>query len=415
LKLVVWLTRIAGIAGLALGMVWNARVAVADLLAARNQPTATRRAMRFDPGNAAYPAQLGEELEITDPSAAQTFFERAVRLDPYDASAWVDLGLQYEERGDIPHAESALLRAAAVDATWIPDWSLANFYYRHQRWDDFWIWARKATQMVPEDATPLFRLAWYAASDEPEIQARLGITRPEVQRRFLWFLMSLGDATAVYQWGTGTLAMGGPDTADDVLSACDWLIQRRRLDLALPLWNGLASRHSIPFARLQAGEDEAVTNGVFAHQPLSRGFDWHLAQLDGISNFLNSNPSALGFEFSGREAESAVLMTEIVPVEPQRPYTLRIESIAAQIPPNSGIKMLVEDSVSTQVVAQVELADGDRIACFITPPGMGFATLAFEYQRQPGTVPPEGRIELRKVSLLPGLVPGCIQPSGSPH
>ena len=50
------------LAALLSGIVWNLRMAVADLAARRNSPDGTRLAMRWMPANGAYAAQLADEL-----------------------------------------------------------------------------------------------------------------------------------------------------------------------------------------------------------------------------------------------------------------------------------------------------------------------------------------------------------------
>ena len=139
-----------------MGIIWNCAFAIADLLARRNQPDSTRLAMRLMPVNGAYPAQLADELYASDPAAAKSLLERAVKLNRYDAASWIQLGLLSEAGNDLPQAEKALLQAASVDSTFLPSWSLANFYFRQQNAARFWYWAQKAAQMVPDDATPLF-------------------------------------------------------------------------------------------------------------------------------------------------------------------------------------------------------------------------------------------------------------------
>ncbi len=417
MRIVAIFVRLTLIAVLLTGIAWNVRAAIADRLASRNQPVALRQAMRLDPENPEYPAQLAWQLQVADPRTAESLFERAVRLNPDDASAWISLGLLDEERGALVQAETNLLHAAAVDVTWLPSWSLANFYFRRQRWEEFWSWAEKAAQMVPDDATPLLRLAWYVAPSEPEIQNRLRIGRPEVQRQFLWFLIAQGDASAVAEWGNRALT-SDVDSGEDVLSACDWLMAQKRPDLALPLWNGLAARHQIPFSPLSPGAGDAVTNGDFARQPLSRGFDWRLTNPDGVGAFLNTNPSALGFEFSGRESESILLLSEVVPVLPEKPYTLSIDSASSEISPDSGLQLLASDAGSGEVLAQVPGSSGRDLpsqVCFITTQSTSFLSLMLEYQRQPGTVPIEGRVEVRKIGLLPGATAACgtLPPPGN--
>jgi hypothetical protein len=392
------------------GILWNLRAAIADQLASRDTPAALRLAMRLDAANPAYPAQLAWTLQVADAAMAQSLLRRAVRLNPYDSSAWISLGLLEEEQGDIARAEADLLRAAAVDVTWMPNWSLANFYYRRQRWDAFWSWAQKAAQMVPDDATPLLQLAWYVTPSEAEIQDRLRIRQPEMQRQFLGFLITQGDAAGVADWGIRALSPHAVASPQDVLSACDWLIQHKRPDLALPLWNGLAVRHQIPFPALDLGSGDAVTNGGFASQPLSRGFDWRLTHPDGVTAYLNADPPAFDFEFSGRESESTLLLSEVVPVLPEKSYMLFVQDASSAIPPRSGLELVAADAASGEVLARTTgFAESDQQSqvCFTTPQGVRFLTLKLDYQRELGTVPLEGRIAIRKISLLPGPGAAC--------
>src|ERR1700733_11129432 len=128
------------------GIVWNGLCAVADLSARRNQTEATRLAIRLMPANAAYPSQLADELYASDPSEAKSLLQKAVNLNRYEAASWIQLGLLSEAVNDLPQAENALLQAASVDATFLPSWSLTNFYFRRQNAARFWYWAQKAAQ-----------------------------------------------------------------------------------------------------------------------------------------------------------------------------------------------------------------------------------------------------------------------------
>jgi len=404
----VMVVRLALIVVLLAGIAWNVRTAIADRLASRDQPAALRLAMRLDPANATYPGQLAWELQVADPLAAESLFRQALRLNPYDSSSWVNLGLLEEAEGDSVQAEADLLRAATVDRTWLPDWSLANFYFRRQRWDAFWSWAQKAAQMVPDDATPLLRLAWYVAPSEIEIQDRLRMQGSELQRQFLSFLIAQGDAAAIAEWGNHAFSLDAP--VEDVLAACEWLIEHKHPDLALPLWNGLATRHQIPFPSLDPGSGDAVTNGNFARQPTSRGFDWRVTHPEGVISYPNSAPPGLGLEFSGRESGSIQLLSEVVPVQPQAPYTLSIEAASSDVAPGSGLELVAADVGSGEILARTPgLAGGDQPSevCFTTPQGLRFLTLTFDYQQQPGAVRIEGRMAIRRISLVAGTGAAC--------
>jgi len=303
------------LAALVLGIAWNLRFAVADLLARRNQANSTRLAMRWMPGNGGYPAQLADEVYALDPVSAKSLLQRAVQLNRYDAASWIQLGLLSEAGEDLPGAEKALLQAASVDATFLPSWSLANYYFRRENTPRFWYWAQKAAQMDPDDAAPLFRLAWYVSPNAAEIDSRLQIKRPQVAVQFVNFLMAQGDPTAATEAASRLLAANTEGNTQTLLEVCDWLIANNHPDLALPLWNGLASRGQIAYAPVGVNSTEAVTNGGFAKSPISRGFDWHLRTVEGVSSFLNVSPNALGFEFSGDEPDSFLIMDQTAPVE----------------------------------------------------------------------------------------------------
>jgi tetratricopeptide (TPR) repeat protein len=404
--------KISCLAALMVGIAWNVRFGVADLLARRNQVDDTRLAMRLLPANAVYPAQLADEVYAVDPASAKSLLQRAVKLDRYDASSWIRLGLLYEAGDDLPHAEEALLRAAGADSTFLPSWSLANFYFRHENADRFWYWARRATQMAPDDVTPLFRLAWYVSPNARELAGRLQMQRPEIEAQFVNFLMGQGDPEAVTEAASHLLVSGREDKSETVLEACDWLIDHQRPDLALPLWNELAEGHQIPYAQLVAGSADAVTNGEFGRSPISRGFDWRLKTVEGVSSFLNVNPNTLGFDFSGEEPDSFLIMNQVAPVQPQKHYVLAIDYATTGIPPGSGIEWLVTDLVSGAVLARTGSLSaeqgGETSACFVATDGTKFVNLSLLYQRQPGTVRVEGKLTLKGVRLSRATVEACM-------
>jgi tetratricopeptide (TPR) repeat protein len=397
------------------GIAWNLLFGIADLSARRNQPDGIRLAMRLMPANGAYPAQLADQIYALDPAAAKSLLQRAVALNRYDASSWIQLGLLCEAADDLPQAEEALSRAANADSTFLPSWSLANFYFRQQNADRFWYWAQRAAQMAPDDATPLFRLAWYVSPNAPEIESRLQLKRPASEAQFLNFLMSQGDPGAVASAASHLLARDTKDSTETLLEVCDWLIAQRRPELALPLWNGLASRISYA-AR---GVSSPVTNGEFDKAPISHGFDWHLMTIEGVSSFLNVNPNVLGFEFSGDEPDSFTLIHQIAPVQAQKGYALTVDYTTSGIAPGSGLTWLVTDARTGAELARTaslssEQGGGATSACFTIPDGAAFVNLSLLYQRQPGTVRIEGKLGLKGVRLsAEDCLDGKISPSGA--
>jgi tetratricopeptide (TPR) repeat protein len=399
------------LAALVVGIAWNLRFAIADLAARRNQPDSTRLAIRLMPADPAFPAQLADEVYALDPASAKSLLQRAVELNRYDASSWIQLGLLSEAGDDLPRAEEALLQAASVDSTFLPSWSLANFYFRHENAGHFWYWAQRAAQMSPDDATPLFRLAWYESPNAGEIESRLQLKRPAVQIQFVNFLITQGDPQAVKAAASHLLEASGEGSTESLLGVCDWLLENKRPDLALPLWNELAERHQIPYAQLVAGSPDSVTNGKFGKSPISRGFDWHLKTVEGVGSFLNVSPNALGFEFSGDEPDSFLLMNQAAPVQAQRNYALVVDYGTTGIAPGSGIAWLVTDDRSGTVLAKTESLSaeqgGQASACFAAPEGAAFVNLSLLYRRQPGTVRVEGKLALKEVRLTGATAEDC--------
>jgi hypothetical protein len=409
------------LAALVMGISWNVRFGVADLWARRNQPDSTRLAMRVMPSDGAFPAQLADEIYALDPVSAKSLLQRAVQLNRYDAPSWLQLGLLSEAGDDLPGAEKALLQAASVDATFLPSWTLANFYFRRENTARFWYWARKAAQMDADDAGPLFRLAWYVSPNAGEIASRLQISRPGLAVQFVSFLIAQGDPTAVTEAASRLLAANSEENTQTVIGVCDWLIANKRPDLAFPLWNGLAARGQIAYAPLAADSTDAVTNGKFGKSPLSRGFDWHLNTVEGVSSFLNVNPNALGFEFSGGEPNGFLLMDQTAPVRERKEYVLVVNYETSGIAPGSGLEWSVADSRSGTVLARTGSLSaeqgGKAKACFAAPDGAAFVHLSLLYQRQPGTVRVEGKLALKEVRLIGATAEDCpeekISPSGA--
>jgi hypothetical protein len=374
------------------GIAWNVRYAIADLAARRNQSGAARLAMRLIPENPAFAAQLAEEIYSTDPAQSQRLLQRAVGQSRYDAPHWIELALLFEQANQLPQAEAALLAAAKVDATYLPSWSLANFYFRQGQPDRFWVWAKNAARVAPDDTAPLFRLAWYTSPDAAEVERQLALSRGPRGEQFVNFLMGQGETAAVGQAAGRLLETGSPLLP----GVCDWLIAQRRADLALPLWNDLAAGGRVPAA--QTGQ---VANSDFARSPLSLGFDWRLPPVEGVSSFLNSNPNTLGFEFSGNEPDNFVLISQTVPVEPANRYTLTTAYRPQGIAAGSGLIWKVEDA-DTVLARTGSLAaeqGGRASACFSAPSGASFVNLVLAYQRQPGTVRVEGKLSLESVRL----------------
>ncbi len=137
--------------------IWNSwKLARADFLLRQDSAASIRSAIRLAPDDSAAYMRLAQ----LDESHAHQMLETALSLNPYNAQADIELGLLYESMGNPNRAEKLLIHAFAVDHTYTPRWSLANFYLRSNNMPAFWYWARRAAEMPPDDMGALFGLCW---------------------------------------------------------------------------------------------------------------------------------------------------------------------------------------------------------------------------------------------------------------
>ena len=130
-----------------------------------------------------------------------------------------------------------------------------------------------------------------------------------------------------------------------------------------------------------------------------------------MSSFLNASPNALGFEFSGDEPDSFLLMDQTAPVRAGKNYALAVHYSTTGIAPGSGLAWSVTDDRSGAVLARTGSLSaeqgGEAYACFAAPDGGAFVHVSLLYQRQPGTVRVEGKLALKEVRLTGATAEHC--------
>ena len=143
---------LAGVCCLGIWFSWKAERA--ESLFQEDTVDSVRSAIHLEPDGWKYYMRLAQ----LDRSHARELLETALRLNRFNAQAGIELALQYESEGSYVQAEKLLLGAFEIDHTYVPRWSLANYYFRRDNMPAFWTWARKAADMPAEDIGPLFEL-----------------------------------------------------------------------------------------------------------------------------------------------------------------------------------------------------------------------------------------------------------------
>jgi tetratricopeptide (TPR) repeat protein len=418
-------TTAALVAGFALASAWTVRVAWADHNFQQLTVAATERALALTPDRADYWVRLALLVSGDDPARSAEAFERAAALNPLDANAWVELGLGSENRGDLATAERCLLRAAEVDRGYLPRWSLANYYFRRQDAAQFWPWVGQAAAMAYGDASPLFRLCWSFTEDGDRIAALLAIHRPSMQASYLGYLLEQNRMAYVTSAARRLLAWNRAEDTALVLKTCEQLLNQTRpakarreapretsLD-ALEIWNALARSRRVPGVLLAPDAGVSLTNGRFVTAPSSRGFDWQLPAVEGISHAHQENPTGIRFSFSGRQPQKCEFLEQLLPVLGNRRYTLAFRYRTAGVPSGSGLRWRVLDEGMptgrapggnrSPILAHTESLSADEE----TPGEFSFQTdapsrllrLSLGYERAPGSTRIEGSLTLRNVQL----------------
>jgi len=398
----------AALAGLAMAGAWSIREGWADYRMRQETVTATEAAIALTPGQAEYHARLAWLLSNHDPRKAKEALGRAVALSPWDARSWIELGLRAEAEGDSARSEECLLRAAKADNTFLPRWTLANYYFRHDDLAKFWFWAKQAAAMVHGDAQPLFLLCGRVEEDGKLID-RLQIRAPEVQSVYLSYLLGRNRVDLIGPAVERLVAANREADVPLLMTAGERLLEAGRIQEAAELWNRQATAGRVGFRTAAGAGEQLAANGDFAVPPASRGFDWRLPALDGVSVSREENARGLRVTFSGREPEDCEVLAQLVPVSEKMQYELRFLYRTRGIATGQGLGWRITDaSHGTALgegagVASEEDAEG-RLT-FATPAECRLVRLALRYHRSPGTTRMEGFLILRTVAVRPTQLP----------
>jgi tetratricopeptide (TPR) repeat protein len=361
--------------------IYSIRAAIADAAFRRSTPEGVKRAVEIAPDNARYLLFRALQLDY-DGQDATPLLERAARLNPLSSASRIRLGLAAETRGDLASAEKWLLDAARVDHQFEPRWTLANFYFRQNRPDDFWRWMHDALEVSYGDRRLAFDLCWRMAVSPDEILARGIPDRREVVATYLYYLMDQ-HRDAVGPVALKLAAIRDPADTEPLEAACDLLIESGDAGRAREVWRGL-------------GHNEAalLTNGDFANEPRNHGFDWRLARPSGVTHVQLNAPAAHRITLSGKQPEACELLRQWLALEPGKRYTLHWEVRTQGMLSPTGI-----DWNAGVGRSPVENSDDWRIgsAEFVAPAAL--VPLTLTYMRPTGQPRAEGSVEIRSVSL----------------
>ncbi len=374
--------------------IWNSwKVARADFLFRQDTAASIRSAIALTPDDSAAYMRLAQ----LDEGRAQEMLETALRLDPYNAQADIELGLLHESNGDPAKAERLLLDAFEVDHTYTPRWSLANFYLRQDNLPAFWHWARRAAEMPPDDMGALFALCWRVSPDPKNISDAILNNNPAMVRQYLAFLVSKDQLHAAADLAPRLLRTGAPDVDRPLLlSVVNQAIAASDATAANEVWHDLIQHQWV------VADSSVPNNPDFARDPLPVGFDWSLPSYTGLHSW--PGPSGLAVEFTGDEPESCTIADQIVSLSPGN-YRLEYAYRTSGIAPDTGIKWQILDAKTGAVLAETPSLSSDTLQHatlrFSVPQGAPLLRLHLGYQRALGTTRVTGTLAIQSTRIRP--------------
>jgi hypothetical protein len=334
-------------------------------------------------------------LASLDENQAEALLQTSLRVNAYDSEAAIDLSSRYEADGDFRRAQQLLLQAFAVDRTYAPRFSLANFYFRRNNLPAFWTWARRATDMPAQDMGALFALCWHVVPDAGTIESNIVGSDPAVIRQFIDFLTAKGQSQAAARPALDLIRRGSQETDQERLYALiEQLMAANDSADANSLWGGLMRQHWIP------ADNTIPYNHEFARNPLPIRFDWRYSMFPGLHSW--PGPSGLMVEFTGDEPEDCSIAEEMISLSPGM-YRLDSSYRTENIPANSGIRWEIVEPGSETVVGRSQSLSGDSpgsvSTTFSVNPKQKFLLLQLVYQRELGTARVQGTLVIPSVRI----------------
>lgn len=372
-----------------LGALFDCAAALAFLLAYAGYngegsiPFNLDKAIALNPWNADFLLRRGKPDDL----------EKAAKLAPRSSAPQIALALEAESNGDPARALDHLRQAEKRDKTFAPLWAQANFFFRQQKWPEFWDASKKAAQLYQGDLSSLYRLCLRAQAGADEVFSRVVPARSAAVRQFLDVLgeeKRHAEAAAAVE---KLASMARPQDRDFLAAYCEE-IRLANPALALPLRNRLSERGVLPFAPLDAASGRLVTNGDFRREPSGYCYDWKVPRSHELSTRMVSGGGVM-ISLSGRQPDSTVLLSQAVPLEAGRQYRLLYRASAGDIHPVAGIQWQVGGLRS----GPLRTPEGEWI--FSLPAGAHNPELELVAVRETGFAKAEGRLLVERVEIRP--------------
>jgi Carbohydrate binding domain len=327
----------------------SSKLFLAAMFSQRAELTGLRRAVRLDPGNAAYRDHLGRYYAYVarDPADSIEHYQAAVQLDPHSARFWFDLASAYQVLGDTPHQSWALEHAIEADPT-TPDvaWEAANFYLVQGDNEK----ALREFRVVMANDLSLAGLAiqycWRIEPDVDQLLRNVVPAKADAYITFLNLLMTEKETAATAKVWAAMIANSEHFELRRVYDYFQFLIDQKDVDQARTVWQQAAPRFGL--TSYLPTENNLIINGDFHLNVLNGGFDWHYEKQQSVSLALDpsefhSGRRSLLISFDGPGIHDAGIR-QFIAVEPNTGYDFSAYYKSGEMEGAGAPHLVIEDA-----------------------------------------------------------------------
>lgn len=318
-----------------------------------------RLATRLNPGNSTYHVQLGRlyQYSITNPRPKEAIqqFQEAVKANPYDPQAWINLAAVREFQGDTSKAEEDLQHASTL-APNLPvyQWTIGNYFLLHGNTQEAFRHLKVVLAGSRHYDRTVFNVAWKASVNAAQILQELIPDSLPAEFSYLNYLVAerrMPDAEAVWK-----RIAAAPNTFDPLEASgyIDTLIKTGRADAAYQAWTDLQGKGLVQ--RPPGGPNQnLITNGNFEDPLLNMGFAWRIQDVHGVyagpdTATFHSPGHSLSVQFTGNQNLDYHQIFQFVKVLPNHKYELDAFMKTQNITSDSGPRLEVVDAYDPGVL-----------------------------------------------------------------
>lgn len=379
-------------------MIWW-RYSAESLMNKARTAAEMRAAAAADPRNDLHLIRLAQKLE-EDGQPSLDAWRQAIAVNPRRDLSLTQAAIAEELSGSPAEAERLLLQAEQYNHLWLPRWSLANFYARHNRASETYHWAHEAMLRSYADPGALFLLCRSSGASDAELLKSIIPATPRALGAFVYFLVrrnepdSLEPAASAYLKSAQVSGTRPIEKVETVSAAITALIAADRPEPAWRLWTSLKAAQLLPYA------EGPLVNPELKLPLNPPAFDWRIPVVPGVETLRGVPENGIKFTFSGTQPENAELLGQDLYLRGDSEWTLTFEyETRGFTQAKTGVQWKLNGSDTVQDLALTEEWKTASVTWEVPP---GLHRLSLQIVRVNGQPRVEGELRLRGLQLKAG-------------